>query len=48
MLGVDGFAWMFGVIITVIGALVCLHARYSMSPNDPVEIAGENGTPPFQ
>jgi multicomponent K+:H+ antiporter subunit A len=32
----DGFAWMFCVLITVIGALVCLYARYYMSPEDPV------------
>jgi multicomponent K+:H+ antiporter subunit A len=35
-LRVDGFAWMFGVLVTVIGALVCLYARYYMSPDDPV------------
>jgi multicomponent K+:H+ antiporter subunit A len=33
---VDGFAWMFAVLVTVIGALVCLYARYYMSPEDPV------------
>ncbi|HLU60943.1 MAG TPA: monovalent cation/H+ antiporter subunit A [Gammaproteobacteria bacterium] len=33
---IDGFAWMFGVLVTVIGALVCLYARYYMSPEDPV------------
>jgi multicomponent K+:H+ antiporter subunit A len=33
---IDGFAWMFAVLITVIGALVCLYARYYMSPEDPV------------
>ncbi len=32
----DGFAWMFAVIITVVGVLVCLYARYYMSPDDPV------------
>ncbi|MGK3960852.1 monovalent cation/H+ antiporter subunit A [Sorangium sp. So ce118] len=36
VLRVDGFAWMFAVLITVIGALVCLYARYYMSPEDPV------------
>ncbi len=36
VLRIDGFAWMFGVLITVIGALVCLYARYYMSPDDPV------------
>jgi multicomponent K+:H+ antiporter subunit A len=35
VLRVDGFAWMFGVLITVIGALVALYARYYMSPEDP-------------
>ena len=35
-LRIDGFAWMFAVLITVIGALVCLYARYYMSPDDPV------------
>jgi multicomponent K+:H+ antiporter subunit A len=33
---VDGFAWMFAVLVTVIGALVSLYARYYMSPEDPV------------
>jgi multicomponent K+:H+ antiporter subunit A len=33
---IDGFAWMFAVLVTVIGALVCLYARYYMSPEDPV------------
>ncbi|MGE0395153.1 MAG: monovalent cation/H+ antiporter subunit A [Kofleriaceae bacterium] len=32
----DGFAWMFAVLVTVIGALVSLYARYYMSPEDPV------------
>src|SRR5687768_6527309 len=36
VLRVDGFAWMFAVIVTVIGALVSLYARYYMSPEDPV------------
>ncbi len=36
VLRVDGFAWMFAVLITVIGALVSLYARYYMSPEDPV------------
>ena len=35
ILRVDGFAWMFAVIITVIGALICLYTRYYMSPEDP-------------
>jgi multicomponent K+:H+ antiporter subunit A len=36
VLRVDGFAWMFALIITVIGVLVCLYSRYYMSPDDPV------------
>lgn len=32
----DGFAWMFALIVTVIGGLVCMYARYYMSPEDPV------------
>ncbi|MBX3629035.1 MAG: monovalent cation/H+ antiporter subunit A [Nitrosomonas sp.] len=32
----DGFAWMFSVMITGIGFLVVLYARYYMSPKDPV------------
>ncbi len=33
---IDGFAWMFAVLVTVIGALVALYARYYLSPEDPV------------
>jgi multicomponent K+:H+ antiporter subunit A len=33
---IDGFAWMFAVLVTVIGGLVSLYARYYMSPEDPV------------
>ena len=36
MFRIDGFAWMFAVLVTVIGALVSLYARYYMSPEDPV------------
>lgn len=36
VLRVDGLAWMFAVVVTVVGALVCLYARYYMSPEDPV------------
>lgn len=36
VLRLDGFAWMFAVLITVVGALVSLYARYYMSPADPV------------
>jgi len=35
-LRIDGFAWMFAVLVTVIGALVALYSRYYMSPDDPV------------
>lgn len=33
---VDGFAWMFALLVLGIGALVVLYARYYMSPADPV------------
>jgi len=36
MLRMDGFAWMFAVLVTGIGFLVVLYARYYMSPQDPV------------
>ncbi|MDB6001422.1 MAG: hypothetical protein JWP52_3121, partial [Rhizobacter sp.] len=32
----DGFAWMFSMLVLGIGALVVLYARYYMSPEDPV------------
>ncbi len=32
----DGFAWLFCVLITGIGFLVVLYTRYYMSPRDPV------------
>ena len=32
----DGFAWMFAVLVTGIGMLVALYARYYMSKEDPV------------
>ncbi|MGH8697576.1 MAG: proton-conducting transporter membrane subunit, partial [Burkholderiales bacterium] len=35
-LRMDGFAWMFAVLVTGIGFLVVLYARYYMSPQDPV------------
>ncbi len=35
-LRLDGFAWMFSVLVTAIGFLVVLYARYYMSPSDPV------------
>ena len=33
---IDGFAWMFAMLVTGIGLLVVLYARYYMSPADPV------------
>ncbi|WP_386069486.1 monovalent cation/H+ antiporter subunit A [Tahibacter sp. UC22_41] len=36
ILRLDGFAWVFAVIVTVIGVLVCLYSRYYMAPDDPV------------
>jgi multicomponent K+:H+ antiporter subunit A len=33
---VDGFAWMFALLVTGIGLLVVMYARYYMSPSDPV------------
>ncbi|MCO5110529.1 MAG: monovalent cation/H+ antiporter subunit A [Burkholderiaceae bacterium] len=36
MIRMDGFAWMFCMLILGIGALVVLYARYYMSPSDPV------------
>jgi len=35
-LRMDGYAWLFTVIISAMGALVVLYARYYMSPEDPV------------
>ena len=35
-LRLDGFSWLFVVLVTGIGALVMLYARYYMSPADPV------------
>jgi multicomponent K+:H+ antiporter subunit A len=35
-LRIDGFAWMFAMLITGIGALVVFYARYYLSPADPV------------
>lgn len=36
VLRVDGFAWMFATLVTGIGLLVALYARYYMSKEDPV------------
>ena len=35
-LRLDGFAWLFAMLVTGIGFLVVLYARYYMSPDDPV------------
>jgi multicomponent K+:H+ antiporter subunit A len=35
-LRLDGFAWMFAMLVTGIGFLIVLYARYYMSPSDPV------------
>jgi multicomponent K+:H+ antiporter subunit A len=35
-LRIDGYAWMFSLVVTGIGFLVVLYARYYMSPRDPV------------
>lgn len=35
-LRLDGFAWLFSALVTGIGLLVVLYARYYMSPQDPV------------
>lgn len=35
-LRLDGFAWVFSLLITGVGFLVFLYARYYMSPKDPV------------
>jgi len=35
-LRMDGYAWLFCVIVTAIGFLVTVYARYYMSPDDPV------------
>ena len=36
VLRMDGLAWLFSVLITCIGFLVVLYARYYMSPKDPI------------
>ncbi|SBV32698.1 putative K(+)/H(+) antiporter subunit A/B [uncultured Sphingopyxis sp.] len=35
-LRLDGFTWLFALLVLTIGALVILYARYYMSPKDPV------------
>src|SRR5699024_3581894 len=32
----DGYAWMFSLIVTIMGGLIVLYARYYMSSEDPV------------
>ena len=32
---VDGFAWMFAMLVTGMGVLVVMYARYYLSPDDP-------------
>src|SRR6185437_10559656 len=36
VLRMDGYAWMFCMLVVGIGFLVVLYARYYMSPQDPV------------
>jgi multicomponent K+:H+ antiporter subunit A len=36
VLRVDGLAWLFALLVTGIGTLVALYARYYLSPGDPV------------
>jgi multicomponent K+:H+ antiporter subunit A len=36
MLRMDGYAWLFAMLVALMGALVVLYARYYMSPADPV------------
>jgi multicomponent K+:H+ antiporter subunit A len=33
---VDGFAWLFGMLVSGMGLLVIIYARYYLSPGDPV------------
>ena len=35
-LRMDGFAWLFAMLVTVMGVLVVLYARYYMAAQDPV------------
>ncbi len=35
-LRMDGFAWLFALLVAAMGTLVVLYARYYMSPEDPV------------
>ena len=35
-LRIDGYGWLFAMLVTVMGGLVSLYARYYLSPADPV------------
>jgi len=35
-LRLDGFAWLFSMIISVMGAFIALYAHYYLSPKDPI------------
>ena len=35
-LRMDGYSWLFCMLITLMGALIVLYARYYLSPQDPV------------
>ena len=35
-LRMDGYAWMFSIVVTGIGFLILLYSRYYMSPQDPL------------
>ncbi len=35
-LRMDGYAWLFALLVTGMGALIVVYARYYMSPSDPV------------
>jgi multicomponent K+:H+ antiporter subunit A len=36
-LRMDGFAWLFALLVSLMGALVVLYARYYLSPEDPAQ-----------
>ncbi len=37
ILRMDGYSWLFSLIVTLMGTLVVIYARYYMSPKDPVQ-----------
>ena len=48
-LRMDGYSWLFAALVTFMGSLVVLYARYYMSPADPVPLqSGENSAPNWQ